>query len=268
MLFGLNYSRAAADLLTAGKISIDRFKCPNWPDLIDEARRVSPVYVHFDLTAGEGRLAKQDWNAIERLMVQTDTQFLNLHLSPRIEKVEPHFDDPNSPEAREHLLGLMRADLQVATQRMGARKVIVENIPFRGATDRYFPIATEPATFQTLLSEFNCGLLFDISHARMAAAARGVDARAYIEALPLERTREVHITGLQIVDGALLDHMDMLDDDWMWVASTLDLLSQRQAPMWIGSMEYGGVSEKFEWRTDPAIIEVQIPRLAAMVRPR
>ncbi|HLV36123.1 MAG TPA: hypothetical protein VKY59_13445, partial [Spirillospora sp.] len=53
MKFALNYSPQAAELLRAGDIDIDLFKCPDWPHLIEQARQQRPVYIHFPLVAGQ-----------------------------------------------------------------------------------------------------------------------------------------------------------------------------------------------------------------------
>lgn len=58
MKLAVNYSTQAAVLLRQSRIQIDYFKCPDWPDLIQEAKKHAPVAVHFNLTAGHGRLGK------------------------------------------------------------------------------------------------------------------------------------------------------------------------------------------------------------------
>ena len=62
MNLAINYSRQAARLLRDGHILIDRFKCPDWPTLINEASEYSAVAVHFNLRAGSGKLKDTDWN--------------------------------------------------------------------------------------------------------------------------------------------------------------------------------------------------------------
>jgi hypothetical protein len=54
MEFALNYSRAAEELLCAGKIRVDRFKCPAWQDLVTTVQQLHTVYVHFPLLVGLG----------------------------------------------------------------------------------------------------------------------------------------------------------------------------------------------------------------------
>lgn len=52
--FAVNYAPETASLHRAGKIPLDRFKCPDWPEMIAEARCVAPVYIHFPLIVGVG----------------------------------------------------------------------------------------------------------------------------------------------------------------------------------------------------------------------
>src|SRR3972149_2965400 len=84
MNLALNYSQAAAELVADRRIDIDYFKCPDWPDMITEARRYRPVAVHFSLRAGTGLLHETDWAFIDRLLQLTGTPFVYLHLCREI----------------------------------------------------------------------------------------------------------------------------------------------------------------------------------------
>jgi hypothetical protein len=76
MNLAINYSRQAARLLRDGHILIDRFKCPDWPTLINEASEYSAVAVHFNLRAGSGKLKDTDWR-----------KFVHHFLAVELEKV-------------------------------------------------------------------------------------------------------------------------------------------------------------------------------------
>lgn len=257
MQFALNYSPQAAALLTEGKISIDRFKCPDWPDLIAEAQAVHPVYVHFDLKAGGGKLDKVNWAQIETLLVQTETAYVNLHLIvPASRRALP------AAEKRAQMI----EDVTAFTRRFGADRVIVENIPYRGIEGKYDPICVQAEVFHQLLAETGAGLLLDISHGRITAASLGLDERGYIESLPLHRLRELHVTGLHQIDGVPTDHLDMLPADWEmfdWMMGKIRAGAVPQ-PMMV-SFEYGGITDKFDWRSRPDVIASQVPRLYAAV---
>src|ERR1700722_14993506 len=92
--FAMNYSLAAVELLQAGKIRLDRFKTPDWPDMIADARQYLPAYVHYALNAGSDDSKTVDWPLARRLLDETNTPYVNLHLAAR-EK-----DFPTQPNDR------------------------------------------------------------------------------------------------------------------------------------------------------------------------
>jgi uncharacterized protein (UPF0276 family) len=271
MNFAINYSPQAADLLGAGQIRIDRFKCPAWPDLIAEARAAAPVYVHFDLVAGGG-LDGTDWALIDHLLHATDTPFVNVHLSP----VTKHFPDYDplhmTPAQSEAVIAACIADIAELTRRYGSERVIVENVPVNAREElrkkkRTFREAVDPAVFTRVLDETGAHMLFDLSHARISADTLGLDAAAYIRSYPLERVRELHITGIQPVEGEPRDHMHLSEQDWRWFDWVMDMIGRGSIRTpWMVAFEYGGVTERFDWRSRPDIIASHVPRMLARVQ--
>ena len=63
-----------------GRVQIDRFKCADWPELIEPASSLLPIYVHFPLVAGTNTLDNTDWERVERLLGETGTPYVNVHL--------------------------------------------------------------------------------------------------------------------------------------------------------------------------------------------
>ncbi|MBE3590382.1 MAG: DUF692 family protein [Firmicutes bacterium] len=256
MKFAVNYSPQAAGLFASGVFGLDLFKCPDWPDLVDEARRHRPVYVHFDLVAGDG-LKDMDWNAVDALLERTGTPYVNLHLAPR------SFAEDASPTL---LADRLVEDVMKMAARYGAHRVIVENVPYRpgGKVPR---AAVEPDVIGRVVRETGCGFLLDVAHARIAARSLGVDERVYIEALPVAHLRELHVTGLGHDGQRLRDHMPLTEEDWArteWVvARVADGTFGRP---WVLACEYGGVGPVFEWRSDPSVMAEQFPRLCALAR--
>jgi uncharacterized protein len=264
MEFALNYSPQAAELLRAGQIEVDRIKCPDWPDLIAEAAALRPVYVHFPLRAGAGE--RPDWGAVAALRERTGTPFVNIHLDPRRE-ANPDIP-PDSVEA-EHVAVLaerMAADVAAACEVFGPEQVIVENVPYYTARGEFMRAATQPAAVCHVVERTGCGLLLDLSHARLAALSQGLDARAYIEALPVARLAELHVTGIGVNQGRLADHVRLSEGDWPEVAWALGRI---RSGAWgrphAVALEYGGVGPMFAWRSEAATIAVDVPRLYSMV---
>lgn len=262
MNFAINYSRQAADLFAAGQIQLDYFKCPNWPDLIADLAGRWPLAVHFNLKAGNGRLASTDWRQVEDLLELTGTPYVNVHLDPTVDDF-PGFSPDILDEAQSDAVkSCMLADLRTLVARFGSQRVIVENVPYRGAQGRGLRPAVEPTVIRFLLEETGCGLLLDISHARIAAHHLGMDERDYMAQLPVHRLCELHFTGLHWREGRLQDHLEILPSDWPvfdWVLERICLGDW--AMPWMLAFEYGGLGEKFAWRSDSAFIAEQVPIL-------
>lgn len=266
MKLAVNYSREAAGLVAAGKIPLDRFKSPDWPDLVAEASRYKPVAVHFDLEAGSGRLNETDWEQVAQLREATGTPYVNLHLAARSADYPDFPIHTIQPEHRKAILAGMLKDVQAAAERFGADQIIVENAPFHKADDRLLQPCVEPDIIHRVVTETGAGLLLDISHARIAAHSIGMPEREYMQALPVERVRELHFTGLHRLNGRLSDHLPILETDWpvlRWVLEQVE--AGKWGQPWMLAFEYGGVGEKFESRSDPAVMAEQIPRLYGMV---
>ncbi len=266
MEFALNYSPQAAALLDQGRIQIDRFKCPDWADVITAAAALRPVYVHFPLIAGDNSLADADWDGIERLLSDTDTPFLNLHLAPRMDDYPELLLDPL---ATNRVVSQMADDVWQAVKRVGAERVIVENVPYLGDTDddAFVRVATDAAVMRQIIVETGCGLLLDLAHARLTAWFLGMDAVDYIASLPVRALRELHVAGIHLIDDKPVEHQSLTEDDWAYMDWAMH---QIDAGVWAAprtvAFEYGGIGPRFEWRSDPAVIEAQVPPLVEMVR--
>lgn len=296
MDFAIHYSLPAAALVDTGQINLDfdYFKCPAWPDLIATVRARYPMYVHFPLRVGRGigdaldaeTRQPADWAKIEALLTQTRTPFVNVHLEPTTDDhpdIPADTTDPD-PDQIEFLTDCLIRDVRAVVERFGPGRVIAENVP---NGDGCLRPAYLPTVIRRVVEECECGFLFDISHARRAARALGMDAREYIALLPVERTQEIHLTGIQQFDdrwiavlrgaglsesliaqfaGRWQDHLPFTDADWEFTAWSLDQIARgRWGHPWIIALEYGGVGPLWEAVTDPDILATQIPRLAAMI---
>ena len=262
MELSINYSPQAAELITEGAIRVDRLKCADWPDMIAEASKLGPVYVHFPIESGPVSPKPVDLDMIDAMRRTTRTPFVNTHLVA-------YRDDGQSESEVEASLSEQLAAL---CDRFGADRVIAENIPYYADEAapkklRYHPACVDPAVIRRVVERAGCGFLLDISHARIAAAELGVDPKAYIEQLPVDRLRELHVTGIERVDGRLLDHMGLNEQDWAFTAWAVDHIGAgRWATPWCVAMEYGGVGEPFRWRSEKRVIAEQFPRLCDLVK--
>jgi uncharacterized protein (UPF0276 family) len=146
----------------------------------------------------------------------------------------------------------------------------VENIPYRGRHERkgrfFVRPAVEPAVFTQVLVETGASMLFDIAHATITANTLGWDVQDYIAALPLGRMRELHLAGVRLLDGDPEDHLEMTDTDWLLFERTLGAIVRGVAAApWVASLEYGGLGERFAWRSESRVIADHLPRIRHML---
>lgn len=263
MKFALNHSPQAAALLAAGTIEIDLYKAADWPDMIAEARAQRPVYVHFPLLAGRGLPDDARRAAIEAMWASTDTPHLNTHLAPHAGQMGVALETTSAADAV-RLIDAMLQDIWPLVERYGSSRVVLENAIWDPTYAIPRPVL-EPSVICRVVYETGCGFLLDAAHAVASARYLGVDERAYINALPVDRLRELHITGVRYLDGRWHDHYPLTDDDWAlteWVFARMRA-GDWQTP-WAAAFEYGGSGAHFIHRSDPAVIAEQVPRLYAL----
>lgn len=262
MKLAINYSETAESLVQNGQIKIDLFKCADIPWLIKKASRVLPVTVHFNLYAGDRSLPNTDWSAVHQFFQNTQTLYINLHLEPTSKHHGDIPIDSGEPKNIEKIVERILDEIQPVTKRFRDDQILFENAIYRRKAGKALRAAVEPDVFHMIMNEIDCGLLLDISHARISARNLGIDEHEYISNLPVHKLREIHFTGLHYIDGKWIDHLPILDEDWLvleWVKTEID--SGNFANPWLFVFEYGGVGDKYINRCDPDVIVSQVPRL-------
>lgn len=289
MQVAINYSRQAADLVKGSQIPLDMFKCPAWPETVTEALRLRPTYVHFPLSTMRGEDAvlngetgaPADLDQIGALQRASDTHLVNVHFSPKA-ATYPEFDhSATDADMRERILVDAVRSIQALQRRVGTENVIVENVP--DAADTVMHAALLPEVISELLERTGCGLLLDLSHARIAADFLGQDPHDYVQRLPVSRLRELHVTGIQQVDeellariekmgleetiyhrliGRMVDHLPFSTLDWQFMDwAVTQIQAGFWAEPWVVAFEYGGIGSFWEKIGDATVMAEQVPRL-------
>jgi len=264
MKFAINYSPQAAELVKNGQIKIDYFKTPPWPDMIADAKKLRPVATHFDIrTAGIEIMQNKDWQTVEQFLANTSTAYVNIHLSVRVNEL-PHIpvDELPTRAYKDEVIERMLADVNFMTTRFGADRVIAENIPYHSDQNHNLRVCVEPDVILQVIQEAGCGLLLDISHARISSHYIDMDPKTYIEKLPVQNLCELHFTGIHSWEGYFQDHLEILDDDSPWLDWVIEKVNSKEwgQPHML-AFEYGGTGYFFERFTESDVIAEQVPRL-------
>lgn len=270
MELAVNFSPALAHLLEAGEVDVDRIKVPDWDELITAAAALRPIYVHFPYQAGATIEAVEPERAT-RLLQETGTRLLNLHVAPSRERF-PHIAvDDVSPAAQRTVIDALVRDVDAAKTALagpdvGPQAVAIENLIYRGPGRSLLRAGVEPDVLQAVIDATGCALVLDLSHARISAEALGVDPWRYLDAMPVAALRELHVTGVHRIGDESKDHLPLLDDDWRFLDGALARIAAGAwAPPDVVAFEYGGVGPVFDWRSEPEVLREQVPRLLERV---
>jgi uncharacterized protein (UPF0276 family) len=111
----------------------------------------------------------------------------------------------------------------------------------------------EPPFIAAVLAETGAGLLLDLAHARVSAARLSIPIGEYLAELPLDRVRQLHVSGPRPRDGTLADaHEPLLDEDYALLCDVL----RRTRPFAL----------TLEYFRDEAALHEQIGRLRKLLR--
>jgi uncharacterized protein (UPF0276 family) len=267
MHLAINYSLPAAKLLQAGRINFDYFKAPDWKWMVDAAQTLRPVTVHFTLEAGNASLGNVNWEAVENLAQISTTPYINLHLDSKREHFPDLSVDTTDPSDVKQVFDVLLSDVMSVVERFSPSRVIVENSPFRGEAGNTLRPCVESSLITRIVEETGCGFLLDISHAFITAHYLGMDHVEYFSHLPVRQVKEMHFAGIHRLNGQLIDHLSVLDEDWHRLDWVLERFrSGEWSQPWMLAFEYGGVGAEFEWRSDPHVIAEQVPLLLERLR--
>ena len=232
----VNYSNALTNLIQNNNAHVDAVEVVQKlsPSKIKQARHSLPdIPFHFHA----GRLGLQPATRPmlrHYLQLCPQSPFISLHLAllpPLLLTLAFHNHIYLPVSDPDHLLKpFVRRIKRLKTQ--ADRPVILENMPTLHPYKYRFE--SDPAIIRRVLDETDCPMLLDLAHARVAAGARGRAVKDYIAALPLERVRQVHVSGPRRRDSILYDaHQSLQEEDYTLLAWVLE----RVQPTWL-TLEY------------------------------
>ena len=268
MKFASNYSPQAAELVDRGLIEVDLFKCPEFPDLIRDVRERFPCYVHFPFRIGKRSLDAVDWEEARWMFDAGQARYWNGHLAPSIDDFLGMTLETKDAALRARVIGAMVEDTFGLSERFGAANVLLESVMWDPDPPWSVPaVALEADAIRQVVESTDTGFLLDLAHAAISARHLGLDEREYVASLPVDRIRELHVSGTRLDgDGLWQDHYPMADHDWLLFEWAIERIRAGDWPRpWLVTVEYGGVGPAFEARTDVKVLADQTPRLREQV---
>ena len=226
-----NDSSALRSLLTKINPPVDYLKLPLQADLettLPLARQLRPVLLHSSLRAGAKDLP--DLATLERLTQLSNTPFISLHLD-----VQPEDLERLTPGS-----ALERVASTVETLREHTKlPVLLENIAHYEWSERP-AFVSDPHWIAAACEISDAHLLLDLAHARVSAYHRHELELEYIDALPLERVWEIHLSAPRLETDGLRDrHLPLQSRDYELLEHALT----RAGSTKFLTLEYGGIPD-------------------------
>ncbi len=251
MKLAINYSDEAMGLRESGQLPVDLLKSALFEDWIAESQKSGPIYVHFPFGVSPQGVTnfdhpETDWGWVFKLLEETETIYLNLHIKVR----ETEFLE----FTRESVMATCVECINELAKHVPMDRVIIENTVARAKDAPLVKSTTLGGFFTDLVSATGCGLLLDSAHLRISCLELGLDFREEVLKFPLHELKEWHICGVgeSPTNNVLYDSMPMTEDDWQATAFIVAAIREGLArqPDTV-AIEYGGVGDKFDWRSDP-----------------
>lgn len=251
MKLAINYSEEATSLRNSGQIPIDLLKCALFKDWISVAEVSGPIYVHFPFGISPSGVTnfdhpETDWPWVFELLNETETIYLNIHIKVK----ETEYLD----FSRDSVFATCVNCINELAMHVPMDRVIIENTVARAKDHPLVKSSNLGGFFTDLVRETGCGLLLDSAHLRITCLEMGLDFREEVLKFPLHELKEWHICGVGIKPGGdvLFDSMPMSEDDWQATAFIVAAIREGIARQpHIVAIEYGGIGDKFDWRSDP-----------------
>ncbi|MGH8446179.1 MAG: HvfB family MNIO-type RiPP peptide maturase, partial [Solimonas sp.] len=210
--FGLGLRRGLLDaLLAAPGAAVDFLELApeNWLAVGGrEGRRLRAIAERWPLQAHGLSLSIGGPAPLDFDFIRAVTRFLDEHgIADYSEHLSWCADEgqfyellpmPFSDDAVRHVAGRVRV-----VQDITGRRLALENISYYATLGGEL---SELEFIKAVLAEADCELLLDINNVYVNAANHGYDAQAFIDALPPERVRGLHIAGHRLqADGLRID---------------------------------------------------------------
>lgn len=148
-------------------------------------------------------------------------ELVTLHLATRYQETEVadgKFIGQGTPYTREQLIANVERNITTVRDLFGEIPILLENNNHLG-TDAY-DIVTDPSFISTVVQRTDTGLLLDIAHAKITVHNTDKNIDRYIERLPLDCCKQVHLSRHEVGPAGIIDaHAYLQEEDWEYFES-------------------------------------------------
>lgn len=140
-------------------------------------------------------------DSVAELCMQSDAPFFSDHLVYSSVAGQPLHDLLPLPFSRE-VVDHVAARVDIAQRRVG-RPLVLENATFYA----HMPGCTmsEAAFLRAVCETANCGMLLDVNNVYVNSQNHRFDPYRFIDEMPLERVRQLHLAGHTLVGQTIID---------------------------------------------------------------
>jgi len=197
MKYVCNYSNELIELIQEDPRFCDYIKIGAFGltlDCLESAFSYKPLMIHgfgwFE-RGGMATIDVMDFDQMNSLMKKYGSPCLGMHALAY-----------PKDQIREDLVSHMTQILR-SVQKKLSYELIIENMDYSPFYDYETTVieSVKPEFYTKLLHSTGLNMLLDISHAKVSAYQIGMDIYDYLEELPLEKVREIHISGSAFDEG-------------------------------------------------------------------
>ncbi len=183
---------------------------------------------------------RYNWETIQAIIDRTNPPYLSTHLEARVAYF-PEFAALQHKQDLKLKQALVERFVNAAIEVKDfiKRPLLLENFPYYRWWDHY-RLGSEPELISEICQAADCGFLLDIAHARCSAWYLQLDPLEYIKALPLERLREIHLSGVLMRPEGMRDSHTPLDEKGYQLLGEVLQIARPE----ILTIEYGGMPDQ------------------------
>lgn len=173
-----------------------------------------PVFLHFNNLVSKLRWIPGTRKSLSEYLQVTQSNWLSFHFSllpPGYVWAANQLGIYLPPPDYQHSAQVFMAEVKKLKDLH--LPLLIENMPSFESLKYRFEIETKNIT--GILERADVDFLLDIGHAQVAASVMKLDVHQYLDGLPLQKVRQIHVSGTRPKNGVRYDvHEELQEEDY------------------------------------------------------